>query len=159
MQTILHDLRYAARMMLKHPGFSMAAILCLGLGIGATTEVFSVVNAVLLRPLPFSKPNELIRIYTEFPNFPNGGLRRFALSPPEYLDVKRLLKSYDSIEAWVTSGVNISSKNEPARVTAASVTGGMLNTLGVPPAIGRVITPADDLPGASLVANISFGLW
>ncbi|MDB6040849.1 MAG: hypothetical protein JWM99_4690, partial [Verrucomicrobiales bacterium] len=155
----MNNLRFALRQLLKNPGFAVAAILCLGLGIGATTAVFSVVNAVLLRPLAYLKPNELIRVYTEFPNFPNGGLRRFALSPPEYLDLKRLFKSSDSVEAWITSGVNVSSRNEPARVTAAAVTGSLLNTLGVSPTLGRLLTPADDLPGVDRVANISFGLW
>src|SRR5258706_9960784 len=118
MQTLLQDIRYGIRGLFKNPGFAIAAILCLGLGIGATTGVFSVVNAVLLKPLAYAKPEQLIRVYTEFPMFPNGGLRRFALSPPEYLDLKRLFKSCDGIEAWLTSGVNISSRNEPARVTA-----------------------------------------
>jgi predicted permease len=155
----MNTIRFAVRQLIKNPGFALAAILCLGLGIGSTTAVFSIVNTVLLRPLPYSRPNELIRIYTEFPGFPNGGLRRFALSPPEYLDLKRLLKTCDSIDAWEIDGVNISTRNEPARVTAASVTGTLLNSLGVAPVIGRLLTPADDQPGVARVATVSFGLW
>jgi hypothetical protein len=72
-------------MLVKNPGFTLAAILCLALGIGATTAIFSVVNAVLLRPLAYRQPEKLVRVYTEFPTFPNGGLHRFWTSAPEFL--------------------------------------------------------------------------
>src|SRR5579862_4213258 len=78
------DLRYASRALLAKPAFAAAAAICLALGIGATTAIFSVVNAVVLRPLPYAQPERLARIYTEFPTFPNGGLRRFWTSSPEY---------------------------------------------------------------------------
>src|ERR1043166_5716684 len=153
------DLRYAIRQLLKNPGFTAVAVLCLALGIGATTGIFSVVNAVLLRPLSYAEPERLVRIYTEFPQFPNGGLRRCPLSQPEYLDLKRDTQSWEGLEGWVNSGVNLAGEHEPARATAAFVTGGMLKMLGVAPVAGRVLTPADDDPGAPLTANISFGLW
>ena len=155
----MNDLRFAFRQLLKNPGFTCAAILCLALGIGATTGIFSVVNAVLLRPLLYAEPERLVRLYTEFPNFPNGGLRRFPFSQPEYLDLKRDTKSWESIEGWVNSGVNLAGEQEPTRATAAFVTGGMLDMLGVKPLYGRLITRTDDEPGAPLTANISFGLW
>jgi hypothetical protein len=82
------DLRHAVRRLLKNPGFAAAAVLCLTLGIGATTGIFSVVNAVLLRPLGYKQPTRLVHIYTEFPTFPNGGLRRFWTSAPEFLDLR-----------------------------------------------------------------------
>jgi putative ABC transport system permease protein len=155
----MNDLKFAFRQLLKNPGFTCAAILCLALGIGATTGIFSVVNAVLLRPLPYAKPERLVRLYTEFPNFPNGGLRRFPFSQPEYLDLKRDAKLWESIEGWVNSGVNLAGEQEPTRATASFVTGGMLSMLGVSPLYGRLITPADDEPSAPLTANISYGLW
>ncbi len=83
------NIRYGLRTLARNPGFSVAAILCLALGIGATTAIFSVVNAVLLRPLPYAQSTRLVRVFSEFPNFPNGGLRHFWLSPPEYLEIKR----------------------------------------------------------------------
>src|SRR5213075_1418171 len=83
--SVMNDLKFAVRQLLKNPGFTCAAALCLALGIGATTAIFSVVNAVLLRPLPYAQPEQLVSIYTEFPQFPNGGLRRFPFSIPEYL--------------------------------------------------------------------------
>ena len=153
------DIRYAVRMLAKNRGFTIAAVICLTLGIGATTGIFSVVNAVLLRPLPYSHPDQLIRVYTEFPNFPNGGLRRFWSSPPEFLDLQRDAHSFSSLEAWTTGGANIAGNVTPSRVTAAFVSGGLLESLGVSPVLGRLISPADDIPAASRVINVSYGTW
>lgn len=159
METLKSDLRHAVRMFLKNPGFAATAILCLTLGIGATTGIFSVVDAVLLRPLGYKRPDRLVRIYTEFPTFPNGGLRRFWTSGPEFFDLRRDLKSWDSIDAWINTGANIAGIAQPARVTASFVSGGLLNSLGVSPIMGRLIMPADDAPGAPVTADISYGLW
>lgn len=159
MGTLLQDIQFGLRMWRSRPGFTAAAILCLMLGIGATTAIFSVVNAVLLRPLPYSHPEQLVRVYTEFPTFPNGGLHRFWTSPPEFLDLRRDTKSWQTLDGWVSSGANLAGETEPARVTSAIVTGTLLQTLGVPAEMGRVITPEDDQPGATLVAVISHGVW
>ncbi len=159
MPAFFKNLRYAARMLAKSPGFTAAAVICLALGIGATSAIFSVVHAVLLRPLGYRDPGRLIRLYTEFPKFPNGGLRRFWTSPPEYDELKHDLQSWESLDAWVTGGVNLGGAAEPIRVTAASITGGLLPSLGVSPELGRAITPSDDVPGAPLVAVISHDLW
>ena len=86
MGAFTQNLRYGLRMLGKNPSFTAAAVLCLALGIGATTAIFSVVNAVLLRQLPYANADRLVRVFTEFPNFPNGGLRHFWVSPPEFLD-------------------------------------------------------------------------
>src|SRR5438270_13482606 len=109
-------------MMRKSPGVPTAAVLCLMLRIAATTGIFSVVNAVLLRPLPYSHPEQLVRVYTEFPTFPNGGLHRFWTSPPEFLDLRRDTKSWQTLDGWVSSGANLAGETEPARVTSAIVT-------------------------------------
>jgi len=159
MQTLISDLRHAVRMFLKNPGFAATAILCLTLGIGATTGIFSVVDAVLLRPLGYERPDRLVRIYTEFPTFPNGGLHRFWTSGPEFFDLRRDLKSWDSIDAWINTGSNIAGIAQPARVTSSFVSGGLLNSLGVSPIMGRLITAADDVPGAPVTADVSYGLW
>jgi putative ABC transport system permease protein len=153
------DLRHATRMLVKNPSFTLAAILCLALGIGATAAIFSVVNAVLLRPLAYRQPEKLARIYTEFPTFPNGGLRRFWTSAPEFLDLRRDTNSWETLDAWANDGATIAGLIQPVRVTASFVSGGMLRTLGVQPVIGRLITPADDDPSAPVVADISYGLW
>jgi predicted permease len=159
MGTFGQDLQFALRMMRKNLGFTAAAVLCLMLGIGATTGIFTVVNAVLLRPLPYSHPEQLIRVYTEFPTFPNGGLPRFWTSAPEFFDLRRDTRSWASLDAWDTGGMNLGGANQPVRVTAALVSGGMLETLGVAPISGRLLSPADDAPGAPLVADISYGTW
>src|ERR1700683_2564526 len=107
MGTFGQDLIFALRMMRKNLGFTAAAVLCLMLGIGATSGIFTVVNAVLLRPLPYSHPEQLVRVYTEFPTFPNGGLHRFWTSPPEFIDLRRDIQSFSSLDAWTNGGANI----------------------------------------------------
>lgn len=159
MSVILKDVRYAARMLAKSPGFTAAAVVCLALGIGATTAIFSVVHAVLLKPLGYREPDRLYRIYTEFPTFPNGGLRRFPISPPEVYELQTQLQSWESIDAWQTGGVNLAGAADPIRVASCAVTGGLLPMLGVAPEIGRLVTPQDDVQGANPVAVISHGLW
>jgi len=159
METLLQDFQFAVRMMRKNLGFTTAAVLCLMLGIGATTGIFTVVNAVLLQPLPYSHPEQLIRVYTEFPTFPNGGLHRFWTSGPEFQDLRRDTHSWASLDAWVTGGANLAGKTQPARVTAAYLSGGLLETLAVAPVVGRLISQTDDVPGAQVVADISYGTW
>jgi predicted permease len=159
MGTLRQDVQFALRMMRKNLGFTTAAVLCLMLGIGATTGIFTVVNAVLLQPLPYSHPEQLVRVYTEFPTFPNGGLHRFSTSGPEFLDLKRDAHSWATLDACVAGGANLAGKTQPVRVNAAYVSGGLLETLGVPPVSGRLIAQSDDIPGASVVADISYGTW
>lgn len=159
METLWQDVQFALRMMRKNLGFTTAAVLCLMLGIGATTGIFTVVNAVLLHPLPYAHPEQLIRVYTEFPTFPNGGLHRFWTSGPEFLDLRRDTHAWASLDAWASGGVNLAGKTQPVRVTGAAVSGGLLESVGVPPIQGRLISQSDDVPGASAVADISYGTW
>lgn len=159
MERLKQDAKHAVRLMLKNPGFTLAAVVCLTLGIGATTCIFSVVNAVLLRPLAYRQPGQLVRIYTEFPSFPNGGLRKFWASPPEYFDLRRDLKSFESIDGWVNGGANIAGIAQPSRITASFITGGMMDALGVSPLMGRLVSPSDDVPAAPGAVDISYGLW
>ncbi|MGB7283033.1 MAG: ABC transporter permease [Candidatus Acidiferrum sp.] len=159
METLWQDTLFALRMMRKNLGFTTAAVLCLMLGIGATTGIFTVVNAVLLQPLPYAHPERLIRIYTEFPTFPNGGLHRFWASGPEFIDLRRDTHSWASLDAWITVGANLAGNVEPVRVTAAAVSGGLLESLGVAPIAGRLIEPSDDVPGGTVIADISYGTW
>jgi len=156
MQTLLQDLRYGARMLLKKPGFTLIAVLTLALGIGANTAIFSVVNGVLLRPLPYKEPDRLARVYSEFPTM---NLRKFWISPPEYLDIQKEAKSWESIGAWASGGVNIAATGAPIRVAAANVTRSLIDTLGVQPTLGRNFTPGEDMVGGPRVAIISHALW
>jgi putative ABC transport system permease protein len=157
--TLFRDIRYGARMLAQRPGFPAAAVVCLALGIGATSAIFSVVHSVLLKPLAYREPDRLLRLYTEFPTFPNGGLRRFWTSPPEYYELSHELRSWESLQAWLTAGVNLAGATDPIRVTSCSVTGGLFQALGVKPMLGRWITPQDDAPGAPMVILIGYDLW
>src|ERR1039457_3330156 len=159
MGAFTQNLRYGLRMLGKNPSFTAAAVLCLGLGIGATTAIFSVVNAVLLRQLPYAHAERLVRVFTEFPNFPNGGLRHFWVSPPEYLDLKRDATGFQSVEGWANFGANLAGASEPVRSTVGYVTGGLLSMLGVTPIQGRLLSPQDDAANAPLTAVLSYGLW
>lgn len=159
MTVLRQDILFALRMMRKNLGFTTTAVLCLTLGIGATTGIFTVVNAVLLQPLAYSHPEQLIRVYTEFPTFPNGGLHRFWTSAAEFFDLTRDTHSWATLDAWAINGANLAGKTEPVRITAAYVSGGLLESLGVAPIKGRLIAPSDDIPGAPVVADLSYGTW
>src|SRR5258708_19944813 len=133
MGTFGQDLQFALRMMRKNLGFTAAAVLCVMLGSGATTGIFTVVNAVLLRPLPYAHPEQLVRVYTEFPTFPNGGLPRFWTSAPEFFDLRRDTHSWASLDAWQTGGTNLGGESQPGRVTPARVLGRLFGAFWVSP--------------------------
>ena len=119
MQTLLQDLKYALRMLKKNPAFTAVAILTLAVGLGANSAIFSVLNSVLLRPLPYRQPDQLVRVYSEFPTMK---LQKFWLSPPEMLDLQREAKSWEAIGAWAPGGQNVGTESEPLRVTSAAIT-------------------------------------
>src|SRR5689334_12758451 len=153
MNTFVQDLRYGARMLLNKPGFAAVAIITLALGIGANTAIFSVVNAVLLTPLPYQEPDRLVRVYTEFPTM---DLRKFWMSPPEFMDIRNEAQSWESIGAWSSSGVNVAaSSGEPIRVTSALITRGLIDVLGVQPAMGRNFSEEEDRKGGPRAALIA----
>jgi predicted permease len=156
MEKLWQDLRYGLRMLLKHPGFTAVAALTLALGIGANTAIFSVVNAVLLRPLPYREPGQLVRVYSEFPTM---DLKKFWLSAPEFLDIQNEAESWEAIGAWSMGGANVGTNGEPIRATAALVTRGLIEALGVQPAMGRNFTVEEDRAGGTRVALISDRLW
>jgi predicted permease len=155
----MNDLRFALRQLARKPGFTAMVVITLALGIGVTTAIFSVVNAALLRPLPYEAPEELVRLYTEFPKFANGGLRRFSVSPPEFVNFRRDAKSWQAIEAYNSTGVNLSGAADPVRVRACMVSEGLLSTLGIPPLMGRVVNASDTVFGAPRVVVLSYALW
>ena len=155
------ELRYAIRSLFNNRALALAAILCLAVGIGANTAIYTVVNAVVLRPLPFKNPERLVRVYTEFPSYgSSGGFHKFWMSTPELLDLRRWSTSWDSLEAYLIRGANLSSgTGEPVRITAAFITGGMMPMLGVAPQVGRTLANDDGRPGVSLAVVLSDGLW
>ena len=156
MQTFLQDLKYALRMLKKNPAFTAVAILTLAVGIGANSAIFSVLNSVLLRPLPYRQPGQLVRVYSEFPTMQ---LKKFWLSSPELLDIQREAKSWEAIGAWAPGGQNVGTESEPLRVTSAAITRSLIDVLGVQPERGRNFTEEEDRSGGPKVAIISHGLW
>ncbi|MGC2658692.1 MAG: ABC transporter permease [Bryobacteraceae bacterium] len=156
---MLQTVRYAIRSLGRTLSFTIAALLCLALGIGATSAIFSIVNAVVLRPLQYPDSSRLVRIYTEFPNFPNGGLHKFWVSDSEVFDLQKSAKSFDLIGAWATTGVNLAGRDQPTRITASFISAELPQMLGVQPLMGRLINSQDDTPGAPSVLMLSYGVW
>jgi len=144
------DLRFGARMLMKQPGFSLVAVFTLALGIGANTAMFSVVNAVLLRPLPFPEPDRLTLLGSE-------GVGNFAA--PDFRDVTTQNRSFESVGAYSDATFNLAGGGEPERVNGARVSAGLLTTLGVRPLYGRNLTEEEEREGAARVVLLGHGLW
>ena len=157
MEFLWQDLRHAFRALRKSPGFAAVAILTLGLGIGANTAIFSVVQNVLLRPLPYRDPSALVQIWNtylpQFPKVPN--------SPGDFQDFRRQASSFSDMAAFVDipQGFNLTGEGEPQRLEARYATSGFFPLLGVKPVAGRTFTPEEDKPGASHVVMLSHRLW
>lgn len=154
MQTLLQDIRYAFRVLAKSPGFAAIAVLTLALGIGANTALFSVVNGVLLNPLPYPHPEQLVAVYSRTSTF-----TRSSISYPNFLDWVRSNHSFAELGAYRSDNYTLTGRGEPQRLRAEMVTGNFFQILGVTPVAGRLFTAADDHPGAAPVAVISYGLW
>jgi len=157
MQTLLHDIRYAFRMIAKQPGFAALAVLAFALGIGANVAIFSVVNAVLLRPLPYPHSEQLINIRERTPTFPGG-----SVSYPNFLDWRASQHTFTDLALWRRESYNLSSVKggtAPERIGGCRVTSNFFTILGVPPELGRDFTEADDVPHGAKVALISDKMW
>src|ERR1051325_6389036 len=156
MSTLWQDLRYGFRMLLKKPGFTVVAILALALGIGANTAIFSVVNAVLLRPLPFAEPDRLVIVWMDNRQ---QGVKEDIHSYPNYLDYRDQNKVFESLAAYRGTSLNLTGMGEPERVLGAASTASFFDVMRVAPVVGRVFTADEDQPGHDSVMMISYGLW
>ena len=156
METLIKDIRYGIRGLLKRPGFTVIALITLALGIGANTAIFSVVNAVLLRPLPFQKPEELVIVWEDltFAGFPHN-----TPAPANYVDWKTQNQSFIDMAASRETSFNLTGDGEPERVSTYAVTANFFPLLGVQPLLGRSFTPEEDRPGGSKAVVLSYGLW
>jgi predicted permease len=156
METLLKDIRYGVRGLIKRPGFTVIALVTLALGIGANTAIFSVVNAVLLRPLPFRDPEQLVIIWEDaaFAGFP-----RNTPAPANYVDWKTQNQSFADMAASAETSFNLTGGGEPERVAAYSVTANFFPLFGVQPLLGRGFLPEEDRPGSNKVAMLSYSLW
>jgi putative ABC transport system permease protein len=152
--TVRQDIKFGIRTLARNPLFTLVAILTLGLGVGATTSIFSVVDGVLLRPLPFDDPDELTVLQVN-----TGGPGWYGASEPEFIDFREQLRSLETVSAYEVSEVTLGDSTEPRRVKGVRLTADLLPMLGVAPSIGRLFTPEEDVPGANPVVVLSYGLW
>src|ERR1700674_2027040 len=157
MVTLRRDVRYRIRSLLKPPGSTAIALIALALGIGANTAIFSLVNAVLLRPLPFAEPDRLVWV---FGNIRNGSTRA-SVSPLDFLDYRKQNTTLEEFAAQfsVPLSLNLTGNGEPERLTAAAVTGNYFQALGAKAASGRTFLLENEKPGSDQVAVLSYGLW
>src|ERR1700674_988863 len=153
MQTMLQDLRYAFRLLAKSPGFTAIAVLTLALGIGANTAIFSVVNAVLLRPLAFRDPSRLVIVAEKSP-FPT-----ISTSYQNFVDWRDQSRSFESMEATRGTGLSLTGAGEPELLLARMATAGLFPLLGVEAHLGRTFLAEEDRAGGAPVALLSYGLW
>ncbi|HKN84497.1 MAG TPA: ABC transporter permease, partial [Pyrinomonadaceae bacterium] len=156
METFLKDIRYGVRGLVKRPGFAIVALVTLALGIGANTAIFSVVNAVLLRPLPFKDPEQLVIVWEDaaFIGFPQN-----TPAPANFVDWKTQNQSFADMAALAETSFNLTGDGEPERVAANGVTANFFPLLGVQPILGRGFLPEEDQPGKNRVAVLSYSLW
>jgi putative ABC transport system permease protein len=141
----MNDLRYALRMLLKNPGFTVVATLALALGIGANTAIFSIVNAVLLRPLPLREPEQLVAIFGAF----RGGAQLASVSPADFKDYRDQNQVFEQLAAAqsVSVPVSLTGSGEPERLTGAWVTANYFEALGIRPGLGRGFVSSDEQEG------------
>jgi predicted permease len=154
METLGQDLRYGVRMLAKNPGFTTVAVLTLALGIGANTAIFSVVNGVLLNPLPYRQPDQLVALYTSSAEGDRG-----TSSYPNFLDWVSDNRSFSALAAYRPDSFNLAGTGEPERVPVEMVSASFFPLLGVRPILGRVLLPDEDRLGSAPVVLISAGFW
>ncbi len=151
---VMRDVRIAFRALLKQPGFTSIAVLTIALGVGANSAIFSVVDAVMLRPLPFRDPGTVVSITERTPQFPT-----LSLSPLNYADVCAGVRSFEACGAFRNTTANLSGGDEPQRVLAKMISANVLPMLGIHPVIGRTFTAKEDAAGGEPVALLSYSLW
>ena len=158
MSGLMQDLRFAVRQMGKRPGFAALVVLTMALGIGANAAIFSVLDAVLLRPLPYSQPEQLVKVWSRFtgiglPNDQNW------VSAPEFRDYQQLNRSFSELAAIDSGSFNLGVKGSPQRVVGAAVSPDLFGMLGAQALIGRTFLAEEGQPGRDHEAVLSYGLW
>ncbi|HEV2836362.1 MAG TPA: ABC transporter permease, partial [Pyrinomonadaceae bacterium] len=151
-----NDIRYAIRMLLKQPGFTFVALITLALGIGANTAIFSLVNSILLRPLPYREPDRLVRMLQASPKL---GLSSWGVSQADFAAYREQNRSFESLAIFNTGGINLTGEGEPERLSVTSVTADFFKVLGINPVLGRTFQEGEDTQGKNAVCVISHGMW
>ncbi|MCI0339294.1 MAG: ABC transporter permease [Acidobacteria bacterium] len=155
MNNIWQDLRFGLRVLIKKPGFTIVAVLALALGIGANTAIFSIVNTVLLRPLPYQEANRLLLIWTKFlPDLPQNWV-----SGPEVVDFRERNNSFEQLGVLAFQNYNLTGLGEPEQLQAGVVSANLFPILGVQPIFGRLFRPEEDQPGTGQVAILNHDFW
>src|SRR5580765_4989710 len=154
MGTLINDLRYGVRTLWKSPGFTVVALTALALGIGANTAMFSILNGVLLRPIPYRESDQLLKIYTSMPQF-----RDASVSYPNFLDWQLRSSSFEQMAAFRGETFNLTGEANPERVRGQMASATIFSVLGLSPLIGRTFTPDEDHRGASPVAALTSDFW
>jgi predicted permease len=155
-ETLMQDVRYGLRQLRRNPGFTAVAIITLTLGIGPTTAIFSIVNGVLLKPLPYPQPDQLVAVSH---NAPGVNERDLGTPASMYFVYRDQSRTFQDIGLYVNDSVNVTGLAEPQRVRALEVTDGLLPILGVRPILGRLFTPLDDQPGSPDTVMLTYGYW
>src|SRR6187397_1187857 len=150
---MLQDIRYALRCSLRRPAFALLVVLTLGVGIGANSAMFSIVNSVLIQPLPYERSEDLVYMFGAF----RGG-NQASISPPDFLDYRERQKVFSSLAARTAFGTAVINGDKPERVQATAVTANFFSTLGVQPMLGRAFTPEEE-QGAHDLVIVSHALW
>jgi predicted permease len=156
MNTLFQDLRYGARILLKQPAFTLVAVVTLALGIGANTAIFSLVNSILLRPLPFREPDRVVRLIQASPML---GLDTWGVSQADFAAYRDQNRSLESIALFNSTAINLTGSGEPERLPMTSVTADFFKVLGVNPVLGRTFVEGEDAEGKNLVCVISHRFW
>src|SRR6185503_5058272 len=156
MSTLIHDLRYGVRILLKQPGFTIVAVITLALGIGANTAIFSLVNSILLRPLPFRDPDRLVRMLQASPKL---GLSSWGVSQADFAAYREQNRSFESIAIYNTTATNLTGAGEPERLPMTTVTADFFKVFGVNPLLGRTFIEGEDAQGKNQVCVISHAFW
>lgn len=156
MDTLWQDFKYGARMLMKSPGFTLAAVVMLALAIGANSAIFSVVYSVLLERLPYKDPERIVMVWEQRPK---EGVFDNVVSPADYLDWRAQNQVFDAMAAYNTTSADVLGAGEPERVFCGVATGDFFRILGAQPLLGRLIQPADDGEGQTFVVVLSHGLW
>jgi MacB-like periplasmic core domain len=158
-ESFYQDLRYGMRTLKKSPGFACVAVLTLGLGIGACTAVFSLVNAVLLRALPYGDASRLVYVYMPNPKFKDVPVEAFDPSNADFSDLQRQNHSFESMTDFEQASMSLSAQQSSQRVGVARVDEGFFSALRSNPELGRAIDAGDQIPGRDDVVVISHGMW
>jgi putative ABC transport system permease protein len=154
MEDFIRDARYGVRSLAKNPGFTAVAVLTLALGIGATTAIFGVIDAVLLKPLPYPEAERLVKLYGH-----DESGETYMISPADYLEHYGKADSFERVAAYRESSFNLTGQERPERVSGAVVSPDFFTVMAVNPRLGRAISAGQDAPGGARVVVLSYGLW